>query len=302
MSTYTSAYTGAEIDAGIAKADANETLLATHSSILTGTLANMRASEYSFVKLGAYNDWATANAALDSLMAVTGTDALKYEGRLRFTVSDCNYECKMFCRNSSTPVWVQMVSGAIAISSSALAHGTAYNVVSRYCSGGTISVWVDAFATAARAEEVYNTAIGVGSETALASLMKAEKYSSSALLNDRVNHLLYDTGSGYNAETNGLYLLRYGSTGASGVLAVLLQTGFMSFYGTQSSYRRQLLVGGFRTDTNPDSSAEGTVWSNYGFTDNIVWNTDGLTMKWRNIAFAADGTVSTAPTAWTTIF
>lgn len=109
--------------------------LAELGRLLHGTDENSRAATDPFLRLGAFDGWAAANAALDDAMRQSGDGARRVSGRLRLVVGQANVEVLQFCRSAgdaeTPPLYVQVASGALAVDEGGLTSGGQFAVYAR---------------------------------------------------------------------------------------------------------------------------------------------------------------------------
>lgn len=306
MADYQSIFTGEQIDAGVQAGLNSVGDLQRVTGLLQGTEANARASNNPFVKLGDYDSWDAANAALTALLATRENECLKYTGRLRFSVQGANFEAYMFIRNVSTPTWVQVVSGAVQANAAgtALEHSARYATFIRDCNGATISAWEEAYATLAELEQVRLTALGLGSEKPLDAAVTCISSSTVGRLFPRwtgeadksLNGWLNDLFVTLDRDPkyNGYYIIKRGNYPQLGSLQV---GGYVRATGVASC--TQIIRGNFALTSGPD--AGGYAWSEHGITNRLI-TADHVIGEWyRTSRRNADGTFSVTK-QWTQIF
>lgn len=240
-----------------------------------------------FVKLGDYDSWEAANAALTALLATHDAECLKYTGRLRFSVQGGNFEAYMFIRNVITPVWVQAVSGAVQANAAgtSLEHGERFATFIRDCNGATISAWEEACASPAQVDAVRATALGTGTEHAYDVPMKVEKVSG-IQMNLRLKELIL---SRRGQQTNGLYRFEH----AQGHQALLLMGGNVSSdTPNANSFANQIVIG----DVNIVTAAD-FIYPDEGFENGLSFSAATVRILSRRIKYTGNGTEYTV-TQW----
>lgn len=305
MADYQSIFTGEQIDEGVQAGLDSAVGLQRVTGLLQGTDASAQAASNPFVKLGDYDSWDAANAALTALLATRETECLKYTGRLRFTVQGGNFEAYMFIRNVSTPVWVQVVSGAVAVNAAGtgLQHGEDYATFVRSCSGESISQWAASGITADDLDAVRLIAQGSGDvmpfDTGITRIVTnsvgrtwprwtgAADSSFNGWLNDMF--LSFER----SPRTNGNYALRNTSNNNVGVLEI---AGYPRLNAAASCI--QYIRGGFVINNQPD--AGGYAWSEHGITNRLAGADHEYKAFKRECRRAADGTL-TIRQQWTEI-